>query len=66
MSPTGCGVILPGLISRISRMLKTEQSVSLHVESKDDKILVMGMGNPWVFLGVPVPIPAKTPTCGNG
>ncbi|KAI0265472.1 Bromodomain-containing protein [Russula aff. rugulosa BPL654] len=26
----------------------------------------MGTGNPWVFLGVPVPIPAKTPTRGNG
>ena len=30
------------------------------------KDLVMGTGNPWVFLGVPVPIPAKTPTRGNG
>jgi hypothetical protein len=49
MSPTGRGVVLLDLISRISRML-----------------IVMGTGNPWVFLGVPVPIPAKTPTRGNG
>ena len=34
MSPTGCGVIL---LSLICCMLKTEQSVSLHVESKDDE-----------------------------
>jgi hypothetical protein len=37
VSPTGRGVVLLGLISRISRMLKIEQSVSLYVESKDDK-----------------------------
>ena len=37
MSPTGRGVVLLSLIGRISRMLKVEQSVSLYVESKDDK-----------------------------
>ena len=37
VSPTGRGVVLLSLISRISRMLKAEQSVSLYVESKDDK-----------------------------
>jgi hypothetical protein len=37
LSPTGRGVVLLSLISWISRMLKIKQSVSLHVESKDDK-----------------------------
>jgi hypothetical protein len=37
VSPTGRGVVLLSLISRISCMLKVKQSVSLYVESKDDK-----------------------------
>ena len=50
--------------STVSQVSKSTWSCVRALSSQSS--IVMGTGNPWVFLGVPVPIPAKTPTRGNG
>jgi hypothetical protein len=52
-------------LKKFLKLLENCHLAEVHFQNKW-KYLVMGTGNPWVLLTVPVPIPAKTPTLGWG